>query len=107
MSCKFFRIRAATPVAVAPTGTRPAGGAPSAITRPATAPVTAVKQPAQQLASNVGSTTQQVTNQVQHSVQNTQNQVNQVVNQVIGGPQADQSNPVQTVTNAAGSLLGH
>jgi hypothetical protein len=104
-------------------GTTPAAQAPSSSTgaststgseTPAASVPAAVQQPVKNVVNNVTDTTGKVGGQVQQTTGDVQNQVNDVVNQVTGAappPTTPPSDPVggavQTVTNTAGSVLGH
>lgn len=109
------RTPAGTPLASAPTGAAPATrAAPGA----AQGPAETVRQQTQNITQQVDTTTRDVGTQVQTQVQHVQTQVNEVVDQVAGSAPPQTSAPVQqvqntvsttvtTVTDTAGSVLGH
>jgi hypothetical protein len=86
------------------TATAPSAAAPAPAGAPKQAPV---QQQADNVAGNVDTTTRNVVTQVTEQAQTVQTQVNEVVGQVVGSPPPPvTTNPVDSVKNAAGSLLG-
>jgi hypothetical protein len=86
------------------TAPAPSAAAPAPAAAPKQAPV---QQQADNVAGNVDTTTRNVVTQVQQQAQTVQTQVNEVVGQVVGSPPPPvTTNPVDSVKNAAGSLLG-
>src|SRR4051794_3797822 len=109
------RTPAGTPLASAPAGAAPATRPAPGITQ---GPALTVRQQTENIRQQVDTTTRDVGTQVQTQVQHVQTQVNEVVDQATGGLPPQTTAPVQqvqntvgptvtTVTDTAGSVLGH